>query len=164
MMAYVVPSICMCVRTRVCMYVRRPRAHHARACAYACAHIDTVKIVSIKCVLTRKLRSSPNKGTLRLKQIQRRLERKEVGGQYTRVVSFCSNKAMFIICISLIQALTQTVACLLLHQTLESRPLTVQCTGRQEILPYNQQLELNQPTETIVCTSMVKLASNPGSL
>ena len=30
--------------------------------------------------------------------IQETIEREEVGNQYTRVVSFCSNKATFIIC------------------------------------------------------------------
>ena len=37
---------------------------------------------------------------MKLKQIQRRLESKEVGDLYIRVVSFCSNKATFMISVS----------------------------------------------------------------
>ena len=35
-----------------------------------------------------------------LKQIQRRLKSKEVGDQYTRIVSICTNKATFMISVS----------------------------------------------------------------
>ena len=42
--------------------------------------------------------SSPT--TAKLTKAQRRLESEEVGNRYTRVGSFCSNKATFMICVS----------------------------------------------------------------
>ena len=51
----------------------------------------------------------------RFKQIQRSLESEEVGDQYTGVVSFCSNKATFVISVGdvaklIVQPLTQMLS------------------------------------------------------
>ena len=56
-----------------------------------CAQIETVQIVGINCMLTLNVACQTiEKGSLRLKLIYRRLEREEVGDQYTRVASFCN--------------------------------------------------------------------------
>ena len=61
---------------------------------HTCTQIDTVKIVRVNRVLTLNVaRQTIEKGFLRLKQLYR-LEREEVGDQYTRIISFCNNKTI----------------------------------------------------------------------
>ena len=62
----------VCMYVHVCVYVAIlcPRAHHTRMYrSRARAKIDTVKIVSVDCVLTRVAPPTTEKGSLRLKKI-----------------------------------------------------------------------------------------------
>ena len=66
--------------------------------ACACTRIDTVKIVSIDRVLTLNVAHQTTEACLWSSSRSRgdlKLEREEVRNQYTRVVSFCSNKTIY---------------------------------------------------------------------
>ena len=59
--------------------------------------INVVKIVNVGRVLTLNVAQQlPEEKALSV-QIWKKLESEEVGNKYNRVVSFCSNKAMFMI-------------------------------------------------------------------
>ena len=63
--------------------------------------INVVKIVNVGRVLTLNVaHQQPPEHELISVRIWRRLESEEVGNQYNRVVSFCSNKATFMIHVS----------------------------------------------------------------
>ena len=83
--------VCLCV----CMYVPicRTCAHHT--CVGACAQIRTVNIVSIDYVLTLNVAHQTTEACFEAQAEEIETRKRRVRDQYTRILSFCSNKTIY---------------------------------------------------------------------